>query len=104
MEIGQYVQIFLTFLISMYIKICTQVFIQQHQQSHWMQRVLIEPLLITQLIKSQFSDLSGAQNIRELFFFWIQHVQIRLEHILEQLYQQNAIASYFWCIINYPIN
>ena len=27
--------------------------------------------------------------------FWVQHVQIRLEHISKQLYQQNAITAYF---------
>ena len=37
-------------------------------------------------------------------FFWIQYVQIRLEHISKHLYQKNGITSYFWCIINYPIN
>ena len=31
-------------------------------------RVLIEPLLITQLIKSQFSDLSSAKNFWEVIF------------------------------------
>ena len=67
-------------------------------------QVTFGALLITQLIKSRFWCLSRAQKLWELFFFWIQHVQIRLEHISEQLYQQNAIASYFWCIINYQIN
>ena len=104
MEIGQYVQIFLDiFNLNVY-KYPPNCLSNNINKATGCNSVLIEPLLITQLIKSQFSDLSSAQKIWELFFFLIQHVHIRLEHISKQLYQQNAITTYFWCIINYPIN
>ena len=63
MTIGQYVQIFLTFLISMYINMHPCKCLSNNISKA---RVLIEPLLITQLIKLQFSDLSSAQKTWEL--------------------------------------
>ena len=52
----------------MYINICTQVFIQQHQQSHWMQPCINRAIINYPINESQFSDLSSAQKIWELIF------------------------------------
>ena len=69
MEIGQYVQIFLTFLISMYINMHPCKCLSNNiSKALGCNRVLTEPLLITQLIKLQFSDLSSAQKNWELIF------------------------------------
>ena len=103
MDIGQYVQVFLTFFFYLSIYKYAPKCSNNISKTIKCNSVLIEPLLITQLIKLQFSGLSRAQKFGNSFL-WIQHVQIRLEHISKHLYQKNAITSYFWCIINYSIN
>ena len=69
MEIGQYVQIFLDiFNLNVY-KYPPNCLSNNINKATGCNSVLIEPVLITQLIKSQFSDLSSAQKIWELFFW-----------------------------------
>ena len=67
-EIGQYVQIFFDiFNLNVY-KYAPKCLSNNISKAIGCNSVLIEPLLTTQLIKSQFSDLSSTQTIWELIF------------------------------------